>query len=110
MRIGRPLERNDMIPNETITRKIEKYKPLIDNVVNKGWKVDLLVVITTGARAATHIPSMVSIITTLKIPKLSIKYTFEVINVIAIQHIMSKILHKGRIENNKPLPIDTQLP
>ena len=50
--------------------------PLINNIINRGWKVDSLIVIMAGARAATHTPSMESIETTYKIPKLSIKYTF----------------------------------
>ena len=98
---------NDRIPDETINRKIEKYQPLIDNIANKGWKIDPLIVITAGARAATHIPSMDNIETTFKIPKQSIKNAFEAINVIAIQHAMSIILHKRRIENNEPIPLDT---
>ena len=57
-----------------------------------------------------HTPSMKKIETTFKIPKLSIKYTFEEINVITIQYAMPIILHKKRIENNEPLPIYTQLP
>ena len=82
----------------------------MDNIANKGWKIDPLIVITAGARAATHIPSMDSIETTFKTPKQSIKNTFEAINVIAIQYAMSIILHKRRIENNEPIPLDTQLP
>ena len=102
---------NDRILDETIIWNIEKYKLLVDNVIlNKGWKVDPLIIITTSARATTHIPSMENIETTFKIPKLSIKYTFVAINIIAIQHVVSIILHKRRIENNKPLPINTQLP
>ena len=46
-----------------------------------GWKVDSLIIIMAGARVATHTPSMDSIETTFKIPKLSIKYTFEEINI-----------------------------
>ena len=47
---------NDSIPDETIIRKIKKYKPQIDNIINKGWKVDPLIVITASARATTHTP------------------------------------------------------
>jgi hypothetical protein len=101
---------NDRIPDETITRKTEKYKPLINNIINRGWKIDPLVVITAGARATTHTPSMKSILTIFKIPMMNIKHTFEEINVIAIQYAMSIILHKRRIENNEPLPTDTQPP
>jgi hypothetical protein len=57
----------------------------------KCWKIDPVIVITAGARAATHTPSMKNIETTFKIPK----HTFEEINVIAIQYALSIILHKG---------------
>ena len=30
---------NNRFSSETITRKIEKYQPLIDNITNKGWTV-----------------------------------------------------------------------
>ena len=86
---------NYRIPDETINRKIEKYQPLIDNIANKGWKVDPLIVIIAGARAATHIPFMDSIETTFEIPKQSIKNTFEAINVIAIQYAMSIVQRNG---------------
>jgi hypothetical protein len=44
--------------------------------------------------------------TKLKIPKTTIKHTFKEINTIAIQHAGSIILHKRKIENNQPLPLD----
>jgi hypothetical protein len=66
------------------------------------------IVITAGARATTHTPSMNSIEIIFKIPKINIKHMFEEINVISIQYARSIILHKRRIENNEPLPIDTQ--
>ena len=86
-------------------RKIGKYKPLIVNIIRRGWKVDQLIVIMVGARATTHTPSMESFETT---PKVSMKHTFEEIYVIAIQYAMSKTIHKRRIDNNEPLPIDTK--
>ena len=46
----------------------------------------------------------------LKIPKISIKHTFEEINVITIDYAMFIILHKRRIGNNKSLPTNTQPP
>ena len=101
---------NDKIPNYTIIRRRKKYKPLIDNIINRDWKIDPLIVITAGARAATHTPSMKSIETIFKIPKINIKHTFEEIYVIALQYAMPIILHKRRIENNEPLPTNTQPP
>ena len=49
---------NDRFLLETITRKIEKYQPLIDHITNRGWNVEPLIVITASARATTHILSM----------------------------------------------------
>ena len=49
---------NDRFSLETITRKIEKYQPLIDDITNRGWNVKPLIVITAGTRATKHIPSM----------------------------------------------------
>ena len=46
----------------------------------------------------------------IQISKINIKHTFEEINVVAVQYAMSIILHKRRIENNEPLPRDTQPP
>ena len=63
---------------------MQKYKLLIDNTINGGWKVDPLLVIMAGGRVATHIPSMGSIETIFKVHKLSMKHTFEEINVITI--------------------------
>ena len=97
---------NDRFSLETITRKIEKYQPLIHNIINRGWNVEPLIVITAGAKATTHIPSMKILEEKFKIPKKIIRQTFTEINTIAIQHAMSIILHKMRLENNEPLPID----
>jgi len=44
--------------------------------------------------------------TKFKLPKTTIKHTFKEINTIAIQHIVSIILHQRKIENNQPLSID----
>ena len=97
---------NDRFSSETIIRKTEKYQPLIDNITNRGWNVEPLIVITAGARATTHIPSMKILEEKFKIPKETIRQTFIDINTIAIQHAMSIILHKRRLENNETLPID----
>ena len=55
-------------------------------------------------------PSMDNIETTFKTPKHSINNTFEAIIVTAKQYAMSIIMHKRKIENNEPIPLDTQLP
>ena len=97
---------NDKFSLETKTRKTEKYQPLIDNITNKRWDVEPLIVITAGARATTHIPSMKILEKKFKIPEKTIRQTFSQFNTIAIQHAMSIILHKRRLENNELLPID----
>ena len=96
----------DRFSPETISRKTEKYQSLIDNITNRGWNVEPLIVITAGARATTHMPSMKILEEKFKIPKETIRKTFTEINTIAIQHAMSIILHKRRLENNEPLPVD----
>jgi hypothetical protein len=84
--------------------KANKYKPLIENIVARGWKIDPLIVITAGARAAAHIPSMRLLEDKFEIPMASIRHTFKNINTIAIQFAMSILLHKRRLENHQPLP------
>ena len=95
---------NDRFSPETIEAKNSKYRPLIDSIAARGWKVDPLIIITAGARATTHIPSMKSLENKFKIPMLTIKNTFKNINTIAIKYAMSILLHKRRIENHQPLP------
>jgi hypothetical protein len=68
---------NDRFSPETLEAKANKYKPLIENIAARGWKIDPLVVITTGARAAAHIPSMKILEEIFKIPMASIRHTFK---------------------------------
>ena len=98
---------NDRFSLKTITRKTKKYQPLINHITNRGWNVKPLIVITAGARATTHIPSMKILGENFKIPGKTIRQTFGEINTIAIQHAMSIILHKRRLENNEPLLVDS---
>jgi len=95
---------NDRFSPETLEAKNNKYKPLIDSIAARGWKVDPLIIITAGARATTHTPSMKSLESIFKIPMPTIKNTFKNINTIAIKYAMSILLHKRRLENHQPLP------
>ena len=95
---------------EEIKEKNSKYKPLIDSIAARGWKVNPLVIITAGARATTHIPSMKLLVDNFNIPMTTIKNTFKNINTIAIQYAMSILLHKRRIENHQPLPVTLDPP
>jgi hypothetical protein len=95
---------NDRFSPETITAKTNKYQPLLDKLQALNWKVAPLIVLTTSARASTHVTTMTLLHDKLKIPKPSIKQTCIKINNIAMHHAMSILLHKRRIENNQPLP------
>ena len=98
---------NDRFSPKTIDIKIEKYQPLIESITNRGWKVETLIVIIAGEpRAFTYISSMKIIKEKFEIPKKSIEKTFKEINIIVVYHAMSIILHKRRIENNQPIPIN----
>ena len=94
---------NDRFPAETLDRKIAKYQPLINNLTDKGWIVAPLIVLVSGARATTHIPSMKALETQLKLPTTSIKNTFKQINIIATQYAHSILIHKRRLENKQPI-------
>ena len=95
---------------KTITRKEEKCQGLIDNIKYRGWNVESLMVITIGARATSHIPSMKIIEAKFKKPKQTIRNTFCEINTITTHHAMSIILYKTKMENNEPLLIDRNPP
>ena len=104
---------NDRSQQETIENKNQKYQPLLIDITNLGWKVDPLIVITAGARGTTHTPSMKLLERKFKLPEtrkfklpITIKHTFKEINTTAIQHARSIILHKRKIENYQPLPLD----
>ena len=97
---------NDRFSSETISRKTEKYQPFIDNITNKGWNVETVIVIIAGARATTHIPSMKVLEEKFKTQKETICETYTEINTIGVQHAMSIILQKRRVENNEPLSVD----
>ena len=101
---------NDRFSSETITAKIEKFQPLIENITNIGWNIEPLIIVTAGARAISHIPSMKILETKFKIPEQRVRNTFKEINIIAIHYAMSIILHKRRIENNELIPIEINPP
>ena len=65
---------NDIFSPTTLEAKTNKYKPLIENIAALGWKIDPLIVITSGARAATHIPSMKVLEDKFQLPMPSIHY------------------------------------
>ena len=94
---------NDQFSDETRTRKLNKYQPLIDAIIARGWNVAPLIVLVSGARATTHIPSINELETKLKLPASHIRSTFKHINMNAIHYAHSILVHKRRIENNQPI-------
>jgi len=88
---------------ETRERKITKYQPLINNIIARGWNVAPLIVLASGARATTHIPSMKELETKLKLPTSQIRIAFKQINIIVIQKAHSTLIHKRPIENRQPI-------
>jgi len=97
---------NDKFSQETIDNKIQKYQPLINNIMAQGWNVDPFIVIIAGARGTIHTPSIKLLETKFKLSETALKHTFEAINTIAIQYAGSIILHKRKIENNQLLPTE----
>ena len=89
---------NDIFSDETSERKNVKYQPLINNIIARGWNVAPLIVLASGAKATTHIPSMKELEIKLKLPTSQIKNTFKQINIITIQYAHSILIHKRRIE------------
>jgi hypothetical protein len=96
---------NDRFPTDAVSQKINKYAPLLHDIQARGWQVALLMVLTAGARATTHISTMTLLHDTLHIPKPKIQQTYTNINIIAIHHAMSILLYKRKLENNQPLSI-----
>ena len=95
---------NDQYPKDKINAKTIKYQPLLGTIQALGWKVAPLLVISARVRGTTHIPSIKQLQYTYKFSETLIKSTLTNINVIAIQHLTSIILHKRQLENNQPLP------
>ena len=68
-----------------------------------GWKVAPVMVLVAGARTTTHIPSMKNLETTLKLPLIKIKNTFQQINIIATQYAHLILVHRQKLENRQPV-------
>ena len=68
-----------------------------------GWNVAQVMVLVAGAGATTHIPSIKNLETTLKLPFIKIKNTFQQINIIATQYAHLIIVHRRRLENHQPV-------
>jgi len=97
---------SDRFSQDTINNKIQKYQPLINNIIQQGWKVDPIIVIAAGARGTTHVPSKKQLEKVFKLSESSVNHTFKEINTIAIQYAGSILLHKRRIENNQAIPTE----
>jgi hypothetical protein len=71
----------------------------VNNIIARGWNVAPLMVLVTGARATTHIPSMNKLEAILKLPIMKIKKMFKQINIIATQYVHSIPLHEHILEH-----------
>ena len=80
---------NDRFATKALNRKTTKYQPLINDIRTKGWKLALLIVLAARARATTHIPSIKSLESMLKLPIMKIMSIFKQINIIATQYAHS---------------------
>jgi hypothetical protein len=49
---------NDRFPEDRVNAKIAKYQSLINDIQALGWNIAPLIIITTGVRGTTHIPSI----------------------------------------------------
>jgi hypothetical protein len=85
---------NDRFLPATQEAKTNKYKPMIENIVAIGWKIDPSLLLQQ-ALGPQH-TSMKLLEDKFKLPMSSIRYTFKNINTIAIQYAMFILLHKRR--------------
>jgi hypothetical protein len=93
------------LPLDKIKEKTIKYQGLIDDIKARGWNVDPLLVLTTGARGSTH-KNTLSVLTNLyKIPKTLTESMVSQLNINAIKYAMTILLYKRNIENKQNIPI-----
>jgi hypothetical protein len=88
-----------------INEKTVKYKGLIEDIEARGWKVDPLLVLTTGARGSTYKTTISALKNLYTIPKTTIKPMVSQLNTNAIKYAMNILLYKRKLENNQPVPL-----
>jgi hypothetical protein len=96
---------NDRYSTDKIQEKTRKYQGLIDAIKAKGWNVDPLLTLTTGARGSTHKSTITDLKNTYTMHKALIEPMVSQLNINAIKYAMHILLYKRKLENNQPVPI-----
>jgi hypothetical protein len=88
---------NDRYSLDKIQEKTEKYLGLVNDIKAKGWNVDLLITLTTGARGSTHKDTISELKQTYVLPKKIIEPMVSQLNIIAIKYAMNILLYKRKL-------------
>jgi hypothetical protein len=96
---------NDRYSPDKINEKIAKYEGLIEDIKARGWKVDPLLVLTTGAQGSTHKTTISALKNLYTMPKTLIEPRVSQLNTNTIKYAMNILLYKRKLENNQPVPI-----
>jgi hypothetical protein len=86
--------------SHTITQKHAKYDPLVNDIQNKGWKVNPLITIIAGVRGAIHEQSIKKL-EELEIPKPGIKSLMKNLHQNAIKYLTYLVLNKSKLDNKQ---------
>jgi hypothetical protein len=104
---------NNKFVDKTFAMKTIKYQRLISNIITRGWKVTLLLVMAANTIATTHILLSLDATTRKKL-KNSIhkneKNTFKQIILITTQYVHSIVIQKRRPERQQYLVVDLRDP
>jgi hypothetical protein len=100
---------NDRYSPEKIQEKTNKYLGLINDIKARGWNVDPLIILTTGARGSTHKNTISELKCAYALSKNIIEPMVSQINIIAIKYAMNILLFKRKLKNNQPLPTTINL-
>jgi hypothetical protein len=96
---------NDRYSLDKIQEKTDKYLGLINDIKARGWNVDPLITLTTGARGSTHKNTISELKRAYSLPNNIIEPMVSQLNIIAIKYAMNILLFKRKLENNQPLPL-----
>ena len=68
---------NDKYSPKKIQEKIEKYQGLINDIKSRGWNLDPLITLTTGARGSTHKNTIAKLKKAYSLPKNTIEQWYH---------------------------------
>jgi hypothetical protein len=95
---------NDRYSPDKIQEKTKKYQGLINDIKARGWKVDPLIMLTTGAKRSTHKNTITKLKRIYTISKNLIEPMVSQLNIIAIKYSMNILLYKRKFKNNQLVP------